>query len=117
MSEERRTITIVNERGLHARASAKLVEVASRWPETTDIRVAKEERDWVPGRRLPVARGAAPPGCHGGGRSAGGVPRMRPSEEEKNTRDMEPQKYVRVRATLLHPARWAAQRWNCVKRM
>ena len=44
MSGERRTITIVNERGLHARASAKLVEVASRWPETTKIRVAKEDR-------------------------------------------------------------------------
>ena len=51
MSEERRTITIVNERGLHARASAKLVEVASRWPETTDIRVAKEERE-VDGRSI-----------------------------------------------------------------
>ena len=51
MSEERRTITIVKERGLHARASAKLVEVASRWPETTDIRVAKEERE-VDGRSI-----------------------------------------------------------------
>ncbi|MEL7728884.1 HPr family phosphocarrier protein [Citromicrobium bathyomarinum] len=44
MSGERRAITIVNERGLHARASAKLVELASRWPETTEIRVAKGER-------------------------------------------------------------------------
>lgn len=48
---ERRTLTIVNERGLHARASAKLVEIASRWPETTDIRVAKGERA-VDGRSI-----------------------------------------------------------------
>lgn len=51
MSGERKTITIVNERGLHARASAKLVEVASRWPETTQIRVAKGERE-VDGRSI-----------------------------------------------------------------
>ena len=51
MSEQRRTLTIVNERGLHARASAKLVEVASRWPDTTEIRVAKAERE-VDGRSI-----------------------------------------------------------------
>ncbi|GAB5347984.1 HPr family phosphocarrier protein [Alteriqipengyuania sp. 357] len=47
----RKTIIIVNERGLHARASAKLVEVASRWPDTTVIRVAKGERE-VDGRSI-----------------------------------------------------------------
>ncbi len=51
MSGERKTITIVNERGLHARASAKLVEVASRWPDATGIRVAKGERE-VDGRSI-----------------------------------------------------------------
>ena len=66
MSGERRAITIVNERGLHARASAKLVELASRWPETTEIRVAKGERV-VDGRSildlmmLGAARGAEIP--------------------------------------------------------
>ncbi len=48
---QRKAITIVNERGLHARASAKLVEVASRWPDTTVIRVAKEDRE-VDGRSI-----------------------------------------------------------------
>ena len=51
MSDTRKAITIVNERGLHARASAKLVEVASRWPETTEIRVAKGDRE-VDGRSI-----------------------------------------------------------------
>ena len=47
----RRTVTIVNERGLHARASAKLVELASRWSDATAIRVAKGERE-VDGRSI-----------------------------------------------------------------
>jgi len=51
VSETRQTVTIVNERGLHARASAKLVEVASRYPDETDIRVAKGERE-VDGRSI-----------------------------------------------------------------
>ena len=51
MSGERKTVTIVNERGLHARASAKLVEVTSRWPDATDIRVAKGSRE-VDGRSI-----------------------------------------------------------------
>ena len=51
MTDTRKAITIVNERGLHARASAKLVEVASRWPDETQIRVAKGERE-VDGRSI-----------------------------------------------------------------
>ncbi len=52
MSEElRKTLTIVNQRGLHARASAKLVEVTTRYPETTDIRVGKDGRE-VDGRSI-----------------------------------------------------------------
>ena len=51
MSELRKTITIVNQRGLHARASAKLVEVTTRYPEATDIRVGKDGRE-VDGRSI-----------------------------------------------------------------
>ncbi|MBY8336388.1 HPr family phosphocarrier protein [Alteriqipengyuania sp. NZ-12B] len=51
MSELRKTITIVNQRGLHARASAKLVEVTTRWPEVTEIQVAKDGRA-VDGRSI-----------------------------------------------------------------
>lgn len=51
MSELRKTITIVNQRGLHARASAKLVEVTTRWPEATEIQVAKDGRA-VDGRSI-----------------------------------------------------------------
>ena len=47
MSELRKTITI----GLHARASAKLVEVTTRWPEATEIQVAKDGRA-VDGRSI-----------------------------------------------------------------
>ncbi len=41
MSELRRSVTIVNQRGLHARASAKFVGAVSELPETTQVRVAK----------------------------------------------------------------------------
>ena len=41
MSEVRRTVTIVNQRGLHARASAKFVGAVSALPDTTQVRVTK----------------------------------------------------------------------------
>ena len=41
MSELRKTVTIVNKRGLHARASAKFVGAVASLPETTHVRVAK----------------------------------------------------------------------------
>lgn len=41
MSEVRRTVTIVNQRGLHARASAKFVGAVSALPDTTQVRVSK----------------------------------------------------------------------------
>ncbi|TMM48858.1 HPr family phosphocarrier protein [Qipengyuania marisflavi] len=41
MSEHRRTLTVVNQRGLHARASAKFVNAVSELPEGTEVRVAK----------------------------------------------------------------------------
>ena len=40
MSEHRKTITIVNQRGLHARASAKFVQLASGFQ--ADINVEKD---------------------------------------------------------------------------
>ena len=41
-SEERRTLTIVNQRGLHARASAKFVAVVAALPDDTRVHVAKD---------------------------------------------------------------------------
>ena len=41
MSEVRRTLTVVNQRGLHARASAKFVTAVSELPEGTSVSVAK----------------------------------------------------------------------------
>lgn len=42
MTEARRTVTIVNKRGLHARASAKFVNAVSQLPEGCTVRVAKD---------------------------------------------------------------------------
>jgi phosphocarrier protein len=42
VSELRRTCTIVNQRGLHARASAKFVNAVAALPEGTRVRVAKD---------------------------------------------------------------------------
>jgi phosphocarrier protein HPr len=41
MSEQRKTITIVNQRGLHARASAKFVGAVAELDGATRVRVAK----------------------------------------------------------------------------
>ena len=38
-------VTIVNQRGLHARASAKFVEAVSRIPEGNSVRVTKDGHD------------------------------------------------------------------------
>ena len=42
MSELRQTVTIVNKRGLHARASAKFVGAVADLPETMTVQVAKD---------------------------------------------------------------------------
>ena len=42
MSEQRRECTIVNSRGLHARASAKFVNAVSQLPEGISVAVAKD---------------------------------------------------------------------------
>ena len=40
--EDRRTLTIVNQRGLHARASAKFVAAVAALPDDTQVHVAKD---------------------------------------------------------------------------
>jgi len=42
VTEQRRRVTIVNKRGLHARASAKFVGAVSALPDNVDVRVAKD---------------------------------------------------------------------------
>jgi phosphocarrier protein len=42
MSELRQGVTIVNQRGLHARASAKFVGAVAALPETVQVTVAKD---------------------------------------------------------------------------
>lgn len=41
MGEQRQKVTIVNKRGLHARASAKFVGAVAALPEGAQVRVAK----------------------------------------------------------------------------
>ena len=52
MSELRRALTIVNKRGLHARASAKFVGAVSALPDGTSVRVAKDGNEAVGGSIL-----------------------------------------------------------------
>lgn len=42
MTECRRTVTITNAKGLHARASAKFVTYVSKLPEGLDVKVGKD---------------------------------------------------------------------------
>ena len=42
METARQNIAIANQRGLHARASAKFVAAVSKLPEGTDVKVAKD---------------------------------------------------------------------------
>lgn len=50
MSEVRRTVSIVNKRGLHARASAKFVTLAAQQP--SEVRVEKDGGDGVTGTSI-----------------------------------------------------------------
>jgi phosphocarrier protein len=52
VSELRQTLTIVNKRGLHARASAKFVGAVAALPETTQVRVAKDGHEAAGGSIL-----------------------------------------------------------------
>ncbi len=42
MTEARRTVTVTNKRGLHARASAKFVTFVSKLPDGLTVHVAKD---------------------------------------------------------------------------
>jgi phosphocarrier protein len=52
MSELRRALTIVNKRGLHARASAKFVGAVSALSGETSVRVAKDGHEAAGGSIL-----------------------------------------------------------------
>ena len=52
MSEFRRAITIVNQRGLHARASAKFVGAVANLPDGTVVRIAKDGNEAAGGSIL-----------------------------------------------------------------
>ncbi|BDW81908.1 HPr kinase [Erythrobacter sp. Dej080120_24] len=52
MSEARKTVTIVNKRGLHARASAKFVGAVAALPATASVRVAKDGNEAAGGSIL-----------------------------------------------------------------
>ncbi|MBV7259415.1 HPr family phosphocarrier protein [Erythrobacter crassostreae] len=52
MSELRQTVTIVNKRGLHARASAKFVGAVAELPEGVSVRVAKAPNEAAGGSIL-----------------------------------------------------------------
>lgn len=52
MSELRRAVEIVNQRGLHARASAKFVGAVAELPETISVRVAKDGNEAAGGSIL-----------------------------------------------------------------
>lgn len=52
MSGARRTVTIVNQRGLHARASAKFVGAVASLPEGMTVTVAKDGHEVAGGSIL-----------------------------------------------------------------
>ena len=52
MSELRQAVTIVNKRGLHARASAKFVGAVAELPEGAQVRVAKDGNEAAGGSIL-----------------------------------------------------------------
>ena len=52
MSVFRESVEIVNNRGLHARASAKFVNMVALLPEGIEVRVLKDEADAVGGSIL-----------------------------------------------------------------
>ena len=54
MSGARRTIEVVNQRGLHARASAKFVNAVAELPDGCAVRVAKGDNEAAGGSILGV---------------------------------------------------------------
>ena len=52
MTEARESVEIVNNRGLHARASAKFVNAVAKLPDGLTVRVAKDGNDAAAGSIL-----------------------------------------------------------------
>ena len=52
MTEVRRAVVIVNQRGLHARASAKFVGAVAQLPEAVAVKVAKDGNEAAGGSIL-----------------------------------------------------------------
>jgi phosphocarrier protein len=52
ISQARETVAIVNERGLHARASAKFVNAVAKLPDTLSVTVHKDGAEAVGGSIL-----------------------------------------------------------------
>ena len=52
MSALQQSVTIINKRGLHARASAKFVGMVSALPDGTQVRVAKDGNEAAGGSIL-----------------------------------------------------------------
>jgi phosphocarrier protein len=52
MSQLRQKVTIVNKRGLHARASAKFVGAVTALPDGTEVKVAKDGNEAAGGSIL-----------------------------------------------------------------
>lgn len=52
MTEARESVEIVNNRGLHARASAKFVNAVAKLPDGLSVRVAKDGNDAAGGSIL-----------------------------------------------------------------
>ncbi|GAA4643286.1 HPr family phosphocarrier protein [Pontixanthobacter gangjinensis] len=52
MTEARRSYIIINQRGLHARASAKFVNAVSQLPEGCDVKIAKDGNEAAGGSIL-----------------------------------------------------------------
>lgn len=52
MTELRETVEIINNRGLHARASAKFVNMVAMLPDSLDIKVVKDGADAAGGSIL-----------------------------------------------------------------
>ena len=52
MTERRKTIEVVNQRGLHARASARFVNAVAELPEGCSVRVAKGDNEAAGGSIL-----------------------------------------------------------------
>ena len=61
----RETVTIVNQRGLHARASAKFVNAVAKLPAGLDVKVAKDGTEAAGGSILGLMMLGCGQGRHG----------------------------------------------------